>query len=472
METKQNLDLKLFFTKPHFFVDDFISGTLVLSSERPSIIEKIVFEIIMIQKWKLEGNQPFKNKSTICEFDLDLRNGKSLQPIQGCYVMPGGENKIPFKFKFTNNLFPCFEFPFNENYAFLRYHFNVKIYSSSFRKLIWDHYLCLISRPVMELQKELSKIIDKSIKKWSLIGVGSTKMMVTLPDNNFKYNSDVKINIFIDNTNGKEQVKEVKLKFSRIINYFGQKGENKFTDEYNIYDSKLKTPVLPGVKQNFECIISLRENMINTTRYKYNKKNIDPYGTSLAEIGFFLPTLTTPYITCRYELKATLYFNCFVGYNDRPRAIFPIYITHQTIFEYQSEIQNQIQLNNQNQINYYNNNKGNNIPSLEEINASKNNNIVTMSGDNMNDDYSKQYESAPAVFPEPQNNDIKNDINNNNDIINNNNNNQIGNNSYINNENQNNINTINNNNNIINDNNNFSVLNNNNYENQINFNNN
>ena len=76
MDCKQTLDLKLYFKKPEFFVDDYINGTLLLESERPSIVEKIVFEINMLQEYKIEGNAPVKYTENICTFDLDLNKGK------------------------------------------------------------------------------------------------------------------------------------------------------------------------------------------------------------------------------------------------------------------------------------------------------------------------------------------------------------------------------------------------------------
>ena len=175
MDCKQTLDLKLYFKKPEFFVDDFINGTLLLESERPSIVEKIVFEVNMLQEYKIEGNAPAKYTENICTFDLDLSKGKSLSEIQNCYVMPGGKNMIPFNFKFSNELLPCFEFPLSDKYAFLRYQFNVKVYSSSFNKLLWNHFLFLKARPVANVNKDsLSKTIDRNIKKMGLFASGTT----------------------------------------------------------------------------------------------------------------------------------------------------------------------------------------------------------------------------------------------------------------------------------------------------------
>ena len=466
MDCKQVLVLKLFFAKPEFYTGDFIKGTLLLESERPSILEKIVFEINKVENWGFEGCQPVSYSEIICSFDLDLNNGKTLTKIQNCYIMPGGKNKIPFNFKINKQLLPSFEYPLQDKFAFLRYHFNIKIYSSSFIKLVWNHYLNLLSRPVINLQKELlTKTIEKNVKKWNLISAGSSKLTVTIPENNYKINSGIKVTIVVDNTLGKEQAKEVKIKFLRIIEFFGTKKEVKFNEEISLCEVKLKTPVLPGHSQAFQYTVPIKENDIK--RYAYNKTNSNPYGLNLNNILYYMPTVQGKIFSCKYELRVSLYFNSFVSYNDRPRAIFPIYIIHQTVNEYQSEIQRQIEQNlikqepilernnrnkkqleeiknkNRNEINMVNNDD--NLPSFNDINNGNSNNNITLSGNNMEDaDYSNQFECAPVAFQEPNNNNNNfNGMNQNPPPI------------YANNNNMNQINNMNFNNNNMNPNNNY-----------------
>ena len=332
MDCKQVLVLKLFFAKPEFYTGDFIKGTLLLESQRPSIIEKIIFELLCIENWTFEKNNPVAWSEVICSFNLDLNNGKSLTKIQDCYMMPGGKNKIPFNFKINKQLLPSFEFPLQDKFCFLRYHFNVKIYSSSFIKLIWNHYLCLLSRPNINLQKQvLTQTIQKSLKKWGLVGIGATKLVVSIPQNDYKVNSEIKVTVVVDNTQGKEQAKEAKVKLSRIIEFYGTKNEVKFKDETALFDILLKTPVLPGQSQTFKCSIFVREKDIK--RYIYDKTNPNPYDLKLNDILFYMPSFQGRVFSCKYELKVSLYFNTFVAYNDRPRAIFPIYIVHQTVRE-------------------------------------------------------------------------------------------------------------------------------------------
>ena len=434
MDCKQILDLKLYFAKPQFYIGDFIKGTLLLESQRPSIIEKIIFEILAVENWTVEGTPPSTWSETICSFNLDLNNGKSLQKIQGCYMMPGGKNKIPFNFKINRQLFPSFEFPLQDKFSYLRYHFNIKIYSSSFVKLVWNHYLCLLSRPIINLQKEiLTQTIQKNIKKWGLVGIGATKLTVSIPENNYKVNTEIKVTIVVDNTQGKEEAKEAKVKLIRTIEFYGTKNEVKYKDEIALYDIVLKTPVNPGRSETFKCSVPLVEKDLK--RYIYGKLNPNPYDLKTNDILSYMPSIRGKVFSCKYELKVTLYFNTFVSKNDRPRAIFPIYLIHQTVREYQTEIQRQIEQDmiKQDQImesinrNYqFNNDKklvnnDNNLPSLNEINYQNNinnNNNITLAGSNIGDgDYSNQYESAPVAAPPPLQGDPNNNFSLNNNMI-------------------------------------------------------
>ena len=511
MDCKQNLNLKLLFSKPAFFVGEFIKGTLLLETEKPSIIEKIVFEINMVQEWKIEPNPPRNFVQNMCLFNLDLDNGKTLQKMQNSYIMPGGKNSIPFNFKLIKEAFPCFEYPLFDKYGFLRYHFNVKIFSCHFYKLIWNHYLCLLARPVININNQLTQTIGKNVKKLFLMDLGSALLTVTIPENNYKITSQIIVKIIVDNINGKEPTKETKVKFVRIINFYGSKNEVKFNEEKIIYETKVRTAVLPGRKEAFECLVPLRERDLRC--YVYDKRNTNPYGFNLSDVNYYMPTVFSKVFCCQYELRASLHFNSFVAENDRPRAKFPIYIVHQTVLEQQNEIQRQIDLdknknnnnkvninnnnqpknlnyknnnnndynNNVNNNNYYNNmQRNNNSISNNNINNNPNNihnnanniyeynqnfnddnqednlpsretiefahqNSVTQDGNNIDDDYSNQYESAPVAFnPEPKN-DSDNNMNNNNINYNNNinqntnyNNNISQNNNYNNNINQNN----------------------------------
>ena len=72
--------------------------------------------------------------------------------------------------------------------------------------------------------------IRQNIKKWKLFEEGDTFLIVSFPDNNFKYDSICKLDIEVDNINGKIPTKEYKVTFKRTINFKNKKGEIKHKD--------------------------------------------------------------------------------------------------------------------------------------------------------------------------------------------------------------------------------------------------
>ena len=189
MEGKQKLDLKILLDKPSFYIDEIITGNLIFQTERSAIIEKIVIEIIFFQKFNTAintQNAPIICYEKLCCFELDLN--PFLSKVEGCYILKGGNTKIPFKIDLKRDLYPCFEFPLKDKYAFLRYRMDINIFSMSFNKTQFSHYIRLLSRPIInDKNKCLNKSISKNLKKWNIINIGTTTLTVSIPDNNCKY---------------------------------------------------------------------------------------------------------------------------------------------------------------------------------------------------------------------------------------------------------------------------------------------
>ena len=57
--------VKINYDKPAFYVDELITGNLILISEKTSIIEKIVVRIVLIQQWKTEYDIPKRKEEPI-----------------------------------------------------------------------------------------------------------------------------------------------------------------------------------------------------------------------------------------------------------------------------------------------------------------------------------------------------------------------------------------------------------------------
>ena len=416
MTQKQNLEVKLEFEKDFFYIGEPIKGNLLLISERPSIIEKIVAEIRIVQSWKINNDNPLILYGQVGDYELDLNHAPTLNKIQECYVMPGGENNIPMNLKIDKDLAPSFEYPVGEKFAHIRYSFNIRIFSTSFENTFFNFDLALFSRPSIDNKKKLlNKSVTKTLKKWGMFNIGTTILTCSIPENNYKYDDNsCKVIIHIDNTNGRAATKEAKIKFIRTIEFLNKKNEIQYKENNVIFSRNLATHVDPGQKNYFECLVSLKEK--DTNKYNYIPVNKCPYKLNMSEINFYMPTIYSSLIICKYELSISINYECHVSESTLPNIVFPIFMVHQSPMEYQIEIQKkeiEKKMNNINEINIDNNNINNNFNNdnnmINEINIIKNNNYIT---------YESSNQIETSLPKNNQNKDINLNINKNNNLSN------------------------------------------------------
>ena len=363
---KQNYTIKIFFNKPYFFVGEFIKGNIEITLSSTALISGIIINIFSEENWSVkEGSDSnskiigMNSKKTIVSYNMDLQNLNILQKVDDDFLLPRGISIIPFNFRFSENNNPSFEYPVKNKRSYLRYTFNVILNSPYIFNNNNSFYICLISRPIIQTEKILTKSITKNIKKWKMFGKGNTILKVSIPENNFKYDSICKITIDIDNTNGKVSTKQYKAMLTRRIKYSDKLGQIKYIYSNEIVSEYVGAVVEPGKKQTFEYNMSLKEKK---TEKKYDYLlQINPYNITMDKINFYMPSIKAEIISCDYEIKISLYFSCFVAYADRPRIILPIFIVHQLPIDYQLEIQEQIEYENALQ------------KSIIDINNSKNN---------------------------------------------------------------------------------------------------
>ena len=346
-DNKKNTNIKIYFDKEYFLVGEYIKGNIEIQVNSKTILSGILIEIFLTESWRIkdgENNNSDYYKKKIVTYNLDLKKLGNFKSIDNDILLSNGLNFIPFNFRFSEENIPSFEYPLPEKRAFIRYDFNVTI-NSPYLKGNTSSFLCLMSRPFLDSEKLLSKSSKQHIKKWKIFDKGETILKISFPENNYKYNSTCKLNIEIDNIKGKTTTKEYKVMLIRKINYKNNTtGEIKFKDEINIVSERIKAKVEPGNKKNFEYNLIFKENNPNK-KYNYNLE-INPYNIDINEINSLMPTVNGKIISCEYEIKISLYFQCFVAYKDRPRVIIPVYLVHQLPMDYQLEIQEQIDFEN------------------------------------------------------------------------------------------------------------------------------
>ena len=84
---------------------------------------------------------------------------KKLKKIDNNFLFTIGTNNIPFDFHFSDQFKQSFEYPFPKKRAYLRYEFCVKL-NSFYGSAEPSEYICFKSRPLINEEKLLNKIIN------------------------------------------------------------------------------------------------------------------------------------------------------------------------------------------------------------------------------------------------------------------------------------------------------------------------
>ena len=401
---KSKVNILIHFDKTSFYVGENIKGNIEINSNSSALIRDIIIEIFATEDWKIKEGEKIKSeslKAKLINYKLNLINSNLLKTFDDeNLLLPIGITFIPFNFRFSENITPCFEYPNPEKRAFVRYSLIASIDSSNITGS-GSVPLFLLSRPIIDSEKKLNLSCVQMIKKWKLFGEGNTTLNVSIPEDNFKYTSVCKINIEIDNTTGKIATKEFKVTLVRIISFKDRIGKIKNKDSKKIIRTRVKAIVKPGYKNTFNFDLTFIESNLKNIYNYINQAN--PYNAALERINFFMPTIKGRIISCDYNIKVSVYFDSFVDKSHRPRVKFPVYLVHQLPVDYQLEIEEQIEMNKALKLSMFednNNSKSNNDKYLNENAQYKNDffdNNLNKNQNNYNQNEDKENNELPTL---------------------------------------------------------------------------
>ena len=334
---KSKANIIIHFEKSYFFVGSFIKGNVEINSSQSGFIKDIILEIFLYEEWNFKEGEKYKlenNRKKVSAYQIDLNNLNILKKVDADnFLLPIGITYIPFDFRFSEKNCPCFEFPLPDKRAFIRYSFYATISSQNINGSA-STSIFFLSRPIYKNNKILSLQVKQTIKKWKLIGEGNTILKVSIPEDNYKYDSICQLNIEIDNIKGKMAIKEYKVTFIRNIKYKNLKNIEKHKNTTKIVRERVKAEVKPGQKKDFNYNLKFKEKNV-LKKYNYNL-TANPYNVKIEEINFFMPTVQGSIISCDYTIKVCLYFEAFVDKKHRPRVKIPIFIVHQLPKDFES----------------------------------------------------------------------------------------------------------------------------------------
>ena len=418
--TPQFLTIRM--NKPSYFVDEYIDGKIEVNSAVPIVIDDISLSLTLLANWTTNSTEKGQIGDTYTEAlvkkNLEVR--KQLNINSNLVSLAAGKFTFPFYFKLPKGVAPCFEYATSDTNASIRYSLDANVISPYIQGRT-SSYVLLKSRPNLQ-PKNLKFQVSSNIHKWGLFDAGSTIFNIVLNTgtDSFVGNENINMNILIDNTSGKLIADEVKFTLNRTLLLKSKYG--KVSKELKNDCIVKKCKVLTNVKEKKTFPFTFPLKDFDNTMLNYSKAKL-PYA-NIKDYNYFLKSVNSLIIECKYTLKGTLYFNKFVKYDDRPRIIIPLNICHQSVKDYNTEIQNyynsQNQNNNQinNQINNNNQYNNNQINNSQIYNNQYNNNQINNNNPN-NINSNPLYRSVslnnnnppPNAFPQNPNN--INNINNN-----------------------------------------------------------
>ena len=319
------MEIKIIPNKEEYYPGEILSGTIEVTQEKKTSIDAIEMSLSFQEEWShlLPDKKIRKETNTqiILTFKLGIKDILDDPKI----VLDSKKYIFPFKKKLPNNLQPSFEFPQNNNSAFLRYMIEAKtkppICSSK-------TYIIIKSIPKID-KKSLNVEASLSLKKWGNFDKGETKLNVAYLTKNYRLSDVIPLEIYIDNTNSKLKVAKCKIQFRRKL-IFRDKNlfEDKFTKEDKMLKQKFKCPVNKKEKKQYIFNLDLRKII-----YKDYKADgfQNPYGNKKFDAVDFIefsPSLDGNIITCEYFLCVKLKYAHTSPKDFVPIVNMPLYIVH------------------------------------------------------------------------------------------------------------------------------------------------
>ena len=491
--------MKILLTKEMVYQNDEIKGEIFLMPPQEVVLQDIIIKVRVVEGWVFQESTDVAfndlNDRIICEVPLNI--GKLLKIDSQLIKLNIQEYKFPFIIQIPKDIIPSFEFPMPNRRGYIRYSVISEVVSPYF-KCSYENFIIIKSRPCV-LNSPLKISNTSNVHKWGIFDKGSTTLTVSYNTTNYKIGDQIPLNVTINNRRGKLNVTTCKFSIIRRVTFNNKTDTVKLPIEKTIFEYKYPIRINIGMTNNFNFSVIVKDNEVSNMNY-VGIYNPFPF---ISDYNILMPCVNGFIVKCRYFINVNLSFDSAVTSGYKPNVNLPLWITHQTMDEYNLEkkededlqkaieiskieykdMESRILIDNDENNNIINsdvkdnnnnfNNMGNNDAPISQSNFV--NRVPYQNNYHPNMNYN---ENQHQYFINNKNNLQNNNINNNNfgnnnNYMNSNNNNNFGNNNnYMNNTNNNtfeNNNNMNNNNfgnnNYMNNNNNNTFGNNNNMNN-------
>ena len=318
-----NSDLiKIELDKEFYLPGETIQGSIMINCIENIRLNTITISLLHKECWFVQETTEVKYgekyNQSITQFNIDIKNYiKDFNEI-----LVSGNYVFPFKIDLPHDLEPCFEYPYPNRYAYLRYLFQCELLPKEINIKSQKYILIKSASNKIPSQKFFSSIIN--VHKWGFFDGGTTMLKASYDKINYKINDVIPINIDIDNSRGKLKVKNCKIRIIRTIQFNKLRGPEKYPLEKTIYSNQFNSEVLPFNKGQFLFQIQLKDDDLINLEYLIEE---NPY-PNIRDINLLVPSIDSKILKCFYRIQVSLYFDSFVTSGYRPRVKLPIFVTH------------------------------------------------------------------------------------------------------------------------------------------------
>ena len=486
-QIQANQFMKILLTKEMIYQNEEVKGEIFIIPPQQVILQDIIIKVRVVEGWVFQESSDVVysdlNDRIICEVPLNI--SKLLNINVQLITLSVQEYKFPFIIQIPKDIIPSFEFPMPNRRGYIRYSIIAEAISPYF-KCAYENFIIIKSRPCV-LNSPLKISNTANVHKWGLFDRGSTTLTVSYNTTNYKIGDQIPLNVIINNNRGKLNVTTCTFSIIRRVTFNNKTDTVKYPIEKTIFQYKYPIRINIGTTNSFNFSIIVRDNEISDLNYA-GIYNPFPF---ISDHNILMPCVNGMIIKCRYFINVVLSFDSAVTSGYKPNVNLPIWITHQTMNEYDlekkeddelqkvieiskieyKEKESRVLIDNDDNYNIFKSDVKDNQFQKNNFNNIDNNNVPISQSNFVNREPYQNNNNYPKMNFDENNhqNFITNKINvqnNNNTNFGNNNNNLNTNNNFGNNNNMNTNNNFENNNNYMNNNNNFG--NNNNYMNNNN----
>ena len=342
-EDDNNSDNMICFTTNdrEYFIGDVINGNVYLKLGQKITFTDITIELMLSQFWQ--------NQNGVSDFQNDIVGSQKIHTginaKEGeAFILEQGQYKFPFQFEIPQSVQPSFEYPDTCTPCYHRYTLIAKI-ESQINPSKAQRVLCFKTRPRQFKNEDLfttSHIND--IKSYGLFTSGNCSLSASYENPYVKYSSSVPMKFDINNSECSLTTHALRVKLIRNISCGKERTKAAFVKEDIVYEVDIPVSIGQEMKRINHSAL-LRDEKLN----QFNFSSLSKKYPNIKQWLMLMPTCDGTLVKCEYSVRGTVYFEQFVRYAQRPRAILPFYVVHVSQDELNhQERQQQQMMNNYN----------------------------------------------------------------------------------------------------------------------------